>query len=157
MTVCNKCRTDNPPDSRFCCMCGGALGDGPARPNVKPEDIDRLLMDGYRTVHEGDPAEALHLANAILDVDPDNASAMALKAICHEKRGETDAAIDVYEQLVLLNPGSTLDRIKLAQLRRRAAAAPPDELEHRSRNWVAGLSGIAATLLVVTAGGAPPR
>ncbi len=151
MIICQSCQTKNTTDSRFCNMCGAQLED--AIPDVKPEQISTLLSQGYELIHEEKGTEALFLADAILKIDPENSSALALKAMSHEQRGELDKAVEVYEQIVILNPDSTLDRIKLTQIRKTLETQPiKDELEYRSRKTVAILSGAAAVLLFASTG-----
>lgn len=150
MSLCKACSTQNSEESKFCKMCGFALVSASgATPHVKPEEIDGLLSDGYRLVNEGLVDEAQFLVEAILQVDPDNSSALALKGAVHERKEELPLAVECYERVVELNPDSTLDRIKLAQLEKRIADEPtPQEEEVKGRNWVAIASAAAAVIVV---------
>jgi Tfp pilus assembly protein PilF len=154
MNVCKACNTQNTDDSKFCKACGFALPIAEAAKQlVKPEEVDQLLAEGYSLVNEGRNDEALFLVEALLQASPDSTSALALKARVHEAMGDLGEAIAAYEQVVLLNPESTLDRIRLSQLRHKADAEPtPEDLEVRSRNWVAIFSGVAAAIVVVAVG-----
>lgn len=154
MGKCKACNTQNSDDSKFCKMCGFELEpSSPSTIHVKPEEIDGLLTDGYRLVSESNIEEAEFIVDAILQIDPENSSALALKATIHEKNGDLASAIECYEKVVALNPDSTLDRIKLAHLVKKAAAEPtPEELEVRSKNWLAIASAAAAVIVVTGVG-----
>ena len=153
MIECQDCNTQNTADSKFCKLCGHGLVSTVAVATVKPEEIDSLLNEGFQLLHESKAAEAGYLADAVLRVDPENSTALALKAMVCEQNGDIAEAIAYYEQIVIHNPDSTLDRIKLNQLRKQMDEAPgPDELEYKSRNWVAIGSGIAAAVVVIAVG-----
>lgn len=153
MIECQDCKTQNTPDSKFCKLCGHGLVAPATVAAVKPEEIDTLLNEGFQLLHESKEAEAGYLADAILRVDPENSTALALKAMVCEQKGEIAEAVAYYEQVVLHNPDSTIDRIKLNQLRKQLDEAPgPDDLEYKSRNWIAILSGVAATAVVIAVG-----
>lgn len=148
MIRCQECQADNLAGSRFCRLCGKPLPLRSPVPNIRPEDIDRVLSEGYRVMHSGDVEEALFLADAVLGVDPENSSALALKGLCLEKLGDLEGAVSVYEELVVRNPDSPLDRIKLAQLRRKLGSVQKDEEVIKARKALAVLGSILATLLV---------
>ncbi|MFN8138395.1 MAG: tetratricopeptide repeat protein [Fimbriimonadales bacterium] len=152
--VCTICKSDNTPDAKFCCECGAKLEAAASKIVAKPEEIDQLLKDGYKTFHEKNVDEALYIADAVLGTDPENSSALALKGMCHESKEEFEKAIEVFEQVVILNPDSTLDRIKLSQLRHRVADASSDdeEMERKSKRTVAIFTGVAAALIIMTTG-----
>jgi tetratricopeptide (TPR) repeat protein len=143
---CKGCKTSNTSDSKFCKLCGAKIE---VTSEIKPEDAEKLLKDGFELVADGHAEEALFLAEAVLDANPANASAYALKAMCHEERGEVSLAIASQQEVVRLNPDSTLDRIKLAQLKRQEEPGVHDsDLEVRERNWVAIFSAVAAAVVV---------
>lgn len=120
---CSNCEIDNSVDSLFCKHCGRRLIV--RRPNHEPQlDFEKLINDGYDAVHAGRAGEALLAVEGILRTDPLNTSALALKALVHERNGEIDSAIDTYEQLVALNPESTQDRRRLMELRSRKSHDP---------------------------------
>lgn len=148
MIRCNDCQTDNLTGSRFCRMCGKPLPLHTSAPSIRPEDIDRVLSEAYRAVHSGGVEEALFLADAVLGVDPDNSSAKALKGLCLEKLGDLEGAIEVYEELVLQDPDSPLDRIKLAQLRRKLGVREREDDSVKARKTFAIVVSVLATLVV---------
>lgn len=156
MIQCKTCQAENSDDSRFCKICGASLAEARAeeeRPKARPEDIDRLLKEGYQLFHDGAHQEAIYLAEAVLNVDPDNTSALALCAMGYESDGDIEKAVSTLEQIVLLNPDSTLDRIKLAQLRKQLSDRPADDdLEYRSRNWTAVFAASAVALIFIALG-----
>lgn len=113
---CMHCETDNSIDSLFCRHCGRRLLVR-RQPDRAVVDFEKLINDGYDAVHEGRPAEALLAVEGILRSDPFNTSALALKALVHERTGEVELAIDTYEQLVTLNPESNQDKRRLMELK----------------------------------------
>ncbi len=153
MIECTDCKTPNTSDSKFCKLCGHVLAIPEPTVAAKPEEIDSLLNEGFRLLHEHKSDEAGYLADAVLRSDPENTTALALKAMVCEQKGDLIEAVVLYEQIVIHNPDSTLDRIKLNQLRKQLDAEPgPDELEQKSKNWVAICSGIAAAVVVIAIG-----
>lgn len=150
MSVCKACNTQNTDESRFCKMCGCELKPAGGAVQIKPEEIDSVLTDGYRLLAEGMVEEAEFIADSILEVEPESSSALALRAAIYEKQDRLEDAIECYEKVVALNPDSTLDRIKLMQLRKKAdSLLDSEELEARGRNWVA-IASAAAAMAVVT-------
>ncbi len=148
MIRCQECQADNLAGSRFCRLCGKPLPLRSPAPRIRPEDIDRVLSEAYRIVHSGDVEEALFLADAVLSVDPENSSGLALKGLCLEKLGDIEGAVEVYEELVLRNPDSPLDRIKLAQLRRKLGVVQKDGEALKTRKALAVVGSILTTLVV---------
>lgn len=155
MITCAACQTENTQGSRFCRMCGVQLDEPQNESLLKmnAKEVESAIREGFQLIHDGKHEEALFVAETILKSDQEHAAALALKAMVHEDRGEIELAVDTYEQIVLSNPDSTLDKIKLLQLQKKLdAQLTPEELEIKSRNWVAILSGVAATLAVVALG-----
>lgn len=152
MSVCKACNTQNSQESRFCKMCGFELKPAPTI-QIKPAEIDSVLTDGYRLLAAGLVEEAEFIANSILELHPESTSALALRAAVYEKQDRLEDAIEYYERVVALNPESTLDRIKLIQLQKRADSIPePEEIEAKGRNRVAIASAVAAVIVVTGLG-----
>jgi tetratricopeptide (TPR) repeat protein len=114
---CLHCGADNSEDSIFCKSCGRRATPHAQKPEVV--DFEKLLTDGYDALHAAKTGPALLAAETILRYDPSNTSALALKALVHERNAEIDLAIDAYEQLVAENPDSTQDRRRLVELKAR--------------------------------------
>jgi len=131
-------------------MCGAKL-----EPQVilTPEEAESLLAEGYRAIQNDKPSEALYLAETVLRADPKNPSALALKALVHEQRGELESALNLYEQILLLKADSDLDRIRLIQIRKQLEQRNmPESIEQKSQKSLALLAGAGACLTVIVLG-----
>lgn len=151
MIKCEICATPNRLDGKFCRECGTPLPV--AAVEAARGENQRLVDDGYRLFQEGRTDEALLAAETALERDPEFAAAFALRGDVRERTGDLGGALEDYERVVELSPDSTLERLKLAHLRKllslRAleAPAPPNRR-------LAVLAGVAATVLVVCLGSA---
>jgi Tfp pilus assembly protein PilF len=151
MIACKHCSTLNSLDSVFCRRCGTSLPDTEVA--AAREKNEELVAEGVRLFQEGRTDEALAIAENAMASDPESVTALALKGMVEERRGRLAEALECYERIVELHPDSTLDKIKLNQLRnalasRASAASGP---ESRRLAWIGGLG---AGLLVVGLGGA---
>lgn len=151
MIACKHCSTPNSLDSVFCRRCGTSLPDTEVA--AAREKNEELVAEGVRLFQEGKTDEALAIAETAMASDPESVTALALKGMVEERRGKVAEALECYERIVELHPDSTLDKIKLNQLRnalasRATAASGP---ESRRLAWIGGLG---AGLLVVGLGGA---
>ncbi|HET6644441.1 MAG TPA: tetratricopeptide repeat protein [Fimbriimonadales bacterium] len=146
--TCPSCQTVNSRDSKFCKGCGEAVVLPPT-PDVS--DTEGALKEGYRLIHEGHSGEALVIAESILAKSPADAGAYILRAMCREQRGDLKSAIADYEEVVRLRPDSTLDRIKLDQLRRSDALTEVHK-EERSRSRFAIFCAAGAAIAVAAIG-----
>ncbi len=123
---CTSCGTRNSDDGNFCKQCGIRL-DKPAGTRVSekayeralPEDqqITALLERAYRARKEGKREEAIAICYEALAVRPDSTACHSLLGQLHEQGGDHELAIAEYEQVLILNPGSIADRVKLDELR----------------------------------------
>lgn len=148
MVICSKCQTRNSLDSAFCKHCG-AETDASAVASEKSK-IEELVAEGFRLFNEGRVDEARLIAEKAMEDLPEYSNALSLMGMCHERAGELNEALLCYEKIVELNPDSSLDKIKITQLRNLIAAkliAPPEPSRKR-----AFVGAIAATLLVVSMG-----
>lgn len=129
MVSCPKCITNNTLDSAFCRKCGATLpADVIAEEQIKLKEI---VTKGMESFQNGNSDEAMAIAEHSILTNPSFAEAYALKGMVHERRAQYAEALDSYETVVALQPDSTLDKIKLNQLRnafaqRQAAPAEPD-------------------------------
>ncbi len=149
MIACKHCTTHNSLDSVFCRRCGTALAEEEIQEARAKNEA--LVAEGVRAFNDGKTEEAMTIAQTAVEADPSSATGLALKGMCHERHGQIAEALDAYERIVELNPDSTLDKIKLNQLRnalahRAATASAPDRR-------LAGIAAIAATTLVIGIGG----
>lgn len=151
MLSCRHCGVANTATSKFCSQCGWAMD--PADAQSALASLAKEVATGQRLFGENRYVEALAVADAVLVSDPDNVPALALKGDCLERSGDLDGALAAYENVVTLKPDSPLDRIRVAQLRRLAAAPsyPTQEVPNRRASL---LAGVAAFVLLTSAGSA---
>jgi tetratricopeptide (TPR) repeat protein len=114
------------------------------------EKLKEIITKGMESFQNGNADEALAIAEHAIMTNPSYAEAYALKGLAHERKGAYAEALDAYETVVALNPDSTIDKIKLNQLRnafaqRQAGDPKPDRK-------TAGIMAMAATLLFASVG-----
>lgn len=121
-----------------------------AAPHLSPQALMDLVSQGQRTLGQGRAAEALRIADAILEDQPDSVSALALKGDALERLGQFEEALVSYERVLELKPDSALDRIRATQLKRQLEEAPVAATEAPSHRkaLLAGLAGAAFVLSV---------
>ena len=120
MVACGKCQLQNSLDSSFCRRCGTVL-DADVLQQAKSE-LGRTVGQGYVLFNEGKVDEAALIAEMAVGEDPTLTTAISLKGMCHERRGELSDALASYEKVLELAPDSALDRIKVSQLRAAISA-----------------------------------
>lgn len=148
MIGCKHCQTLNSLDSVFCRKCGTSLPD--AELQEAKEKLDLLIAEGTHSFNEGRIDEAFAIAESAAVSNPVSVNALALKGMCHERRGEIAEALEAYEQVVQLNPDSALDKIKLNQLRNLLVArTQPTPVPDRR---LASIAAVAASVLVICLG-----
>ncbi|HLO97933.1 MAG TPA: tetratricopeptide repeat protein, partial [Fimbriimonas sp.] len=81
------------------------------------EKLREIITKGMESFQSGNADEALAIADHAILTNPSYAEAYALKGLAHERKGAYAEALDAYETVVALNPDSTIDKIKLNQLR----------------------------------------
>ncbi len=148
MVICTKCQTRNSLDSAFCKHCGAEMDA--AEVSAEKQKVEELVGEGFRLFNEGRVDEARLIAQKALEDLPDYTNALSLMGMCHERAGELNEALTCYEKIVEINPDSSLDKIKITQLR-NAMAAKLIEAPAPSRGRAA-VGAIAATLLVISSG-----
>lgn len=148
MVSCKHCSTQNSLDSTFCKRCGtsleeAALADAQAK-------LDGLIEEGNALFNQGRTEEAMAVAEACVLSNPSSVSALSLKALCHERRGEIAEALECADRIVELNPDSELDKIKRNALRTRLQAdlRLPDPPDRR----IALVGAVSAVVLVACLG-----
>jgi tetratricopeptide (TPR) repeat protein len=123
---CTSCGTKNGEEGNFCKHCGLRL-DKPAHFRISEKDFERampeeeqitqLLERAYRARKDGDRLGAIALCLEALVLRPTSTSCHSLLGQLYEQGGERDLAIEQYERVLALNPGSIADRVKLDELR----------------------------------------
>ena len=123
---CSSCGAKNVAESNFCRQCGLKLEKLPA-PKISEEAFDRampedeqvsaLLELAYRRRKENDIAGAIGLCQEVLIIRPDSTTAHGLLGQLYEQTGDREKAVEQYERVLKLNPGSIADRVKLDDLR----------------------------------------
>ena len=123
---CSSCGAKNVAESNFCRQCGRKV-ERPAPHPVTEEAFDRalpeeeqvtaLLERAYRRRRDNDVAGAIALCHEVLAMRPDSTTAHGVLGQLYEQSGERDKAVEQYERVLALNPGSIADRVKLDDLR----------------------------------------
>lgn len=123
---CTSCGTKNSEDGNFCKQCGVKL-EKQASTRISEEQFERampedeqvtsLLERAYRARKSGDRLGAIALCLEALALRPKSTSCHSLLGQLYEQGGEHDLAIEQYERVLELNPGSIADRVKLDELR----------------------------------------
>jgi hypothetical protein len=135
-------------DSKFCKRCGAEIpADELAEGQAK---LDRLIEEGNSLFNQARIEEALAVADAAVASNPSSVSALSLKALCHERRGEIAEALEVADRIVELNPDSDFDRIRRSALRQKLQAEY--HLADVPDRRVAVLGAVGAIVLVVCTG-----
>jgi tetratricopeptide (TPR) repeat protein len=146
MISCKHCATLNSLDSAFCKRCGTTLPEDEVQEaRAKNDDI---VAQGMTLFNDGKLGEAMAIAETAVLSDPSSTTALALKGMVHEREGRVADALECYERIVEMNPDSTLDKIKLTQLRNALvnhATAPANPR-------VAWIAALAACALVISVG-----
>jgi len=147
MIACKHCATLNSLDSAFCKRCGTTLPEDEVQ--AARSKNEEIVSQGMTAFSEGKLAEAMAIAETAVLSDRSSTTALALKVMVHEREGNVADALDCYERIVEMNPDSTLDKIKLNQLRNALANRANAPTTSPRMAW---LAGVAACALVVSVG-----
>ena len=131
MVACGKCQVQNSLDSSFCRRCGTVL-DAETLQEARSE-LGRTVAQGFVLFNEGKVDESALIAEMAIVEDPTLTTAISLKGMCHERRGELSEALASYEKVLEVAPDSALDRIKVSQLRAAIAAKASIVEEERAQ------------------------
>lgn len=148
MIACKQCESMNSLDGAFCKKCGATLPEEEVAAGLLK--LEELSKEGFHLFNEGRTEEARMVAEAALLTHPSFAAALSLKGMCHEREGHVAEALECFERVVEQNPDSTLDKIKVTQLRNKLAAPIPEPAPNRTL----AIAGAAATVALVIALGA---
>ncbi len=122
---CTECGAKNTPDSHFCRECGHKFEVIPHKISEEeydralPEDerVSALLERAYRFRKSGELSAVIALCQEAIAIKPDSAAAHSMLGQIYDTIGDKEKAILEYETIVLMNPGSVADRLKLDQLK----------------------------------------
>ncbi len=120
LLTCAECAAKNTLDGAFCKQCGVALPEE-MRDEMKAE-AEKLLIDGRQLLNDGRTQEASLVADSVLEVDPTNANALALRGDIFERDGQFQEALETYERVMEIRPDNAMDRIRVAHLSKLIAA-----------------------------------
>lgn len=148
MVACPKCSLNNTIDSAFCRKCGYALPHDLVEESQ--EKLKELVNKGMTSFNDGNTEEAMGIAEHAVMANPGYAEGHALKGMVHERRSEYAQALDCFETVVALNPDSTIDKIKLNQLRNAFAQRTAEPKVDRK----GAIMAAAAAMLLVSSVGA---
>lgn len=167
---CTACGARNAEISNFCKQCGHKL-DRASAPRISEEAFDRalpleeqvsaLLERAYRLRKSGELSAAVRLCEEALHLNPESTSVHSLLGQIHEQMGNRGDAIHEYERVLLLNPGSIADRVKLDELRGDGLPTPlhPRSAPHivmpnrtlpsPNGRQILGIAGVAGVLMLL--------
>ena len=104
-----------------------------------PSTAEGCLKSGADHGANGDWKKTLKLANRAVELEPDNVSALILRAVAHEALGERDPALDAARQAAARNPESFAAQYTLGRLYAQEPTRYADALQALTR--AATLSG----------------
>lgn len=148
--VCALCNASNDSDSRFCKQCGKSLPRSAVTLAQVEQQIETLVKQALDLYDQNRLDEALLTCEGVLTLDHENVSALSLKGLIHEKKGQMPLAIEAFEEVVRLNPMSVADKAKLESLKRNEHTPNLKQSARPRSVWL----DIAPTVLAITAGGA---
>lgn len=149
MVSCKQCNTLNSLDSAFCKKCGVTLDANEIA--IANEKLTAMIADGNKLFAEGRTEDALMVADTAINSNPTSAVAVSLKGMCLERKGQLAEALECFERVVELQPDSTLDKLKVNDLK-NLLAVEKFEVARTPDRRMAVMSAVAATVLVVTCG-----
>jgi tetratricopeptide (TPR) repeat protein len=149
MVSCKQCTTLNSLDSAFCKKCGATLDANEIV--LASEKLAAMIADGNRLFADGRTEDALMVAETSIASNPSSAAAVSLKGMCLERKGQIAEALECFERVVELQPDSTLDRLKVNDLKNLMIAEKFAAGKEPNRR-VALIGAMAATVLVVAGG-----
>lgn len=149
MVSCKQCNTLNSLDSAFCKKCGVTLDASEIA--IANEKLTAMIADGNKLFAEGRTEDALMVADTAINSNPTSAVAVSLKGMCLERKGQLAEALECFERVVELQPDSTLDKLKVNDLK-NLLVVEKFEVARTPDRRMAVMSAVAATVLVVTCG-----
>jgi hypothetical protein len=147
MVACPKCVINNTLDSAFCKKCGAVLPISMIE--EEQEKLKEIVTKGMDSYQNGNLDEAMAIAEHSILTNPSYGEAYALKGLIHERKGAYAEALDAYETVVALNPDSTIDKIKLNQLRNAFAQRQAGEPKVDRKGAALIALGVTAACLAI--------
>jgi tetratricopeptide (TPR) repeat protein len=147
MVACPKCVINNTLDSAFCKKCGAVLPISMIE--EEQEKLKEIVSKGMESFQHGNLDEAMAVAEHSILTNPSYGEAYALKGLVHERKGQYAEALDSYETVVALNPDSTMDKIKLNQLRNAFATRQAGEPKMDRKGALLTASAVAIACLAI--------
>lgn len=149
MVSCKQCNSLNSLDSAFCKKCGATLDAiDIAAANDK---LVAMIADGNRLFADGRTDDALMVAETAISSNPSSAAGISLKGMCLERKGLIAEALICFERVVELEPDSTLDKLKVNDLK-NMLVVEKFEVNRRPDRRLAVMGAVAATVLVIAGG-----
>jgi tetratricopeptide (TPR) repeat protein len=149
MVACPKCVINNTLDSAFCKKCGAVLPISMIE--EEQEKLKEIVTKGMESYQTGNLDEAMAIADHSILTNPSYGEAYALKGLIHERNRAYAEALDAYETVVALNPDSTIDKIKLNQLRNAFAQRQAGEPRADRKSAALISLGVATFILSIGA------
>ncbi len=149
MVACPKCVINNTLDSAFCKKCGAVLPISMIE--EEQEKLREIVTKGMESYQTGNLEEAMAIADHSILTNPSYGEAYALKGLVHERKAAYAEALDAYETVVALNPDSTIDKIKLNQLRNAFAQRQAGEPRADRKSAALVALGVATFVLSIGA------
>ncbi len=149
MVSCKQCNGQNSLDSAFCKKCGATLDANDI--TIANEKLTTMIADGNRLFADSRTEDALLVAETAVAHNPSSAAAISLKGMCLERKGMLAEALECFERVVQLEPDSTLDKLKVNDLK-NMLVVEKFEVNRTPDRRVAVMGAVAAGLLVVAVG-----
>lgn len=144
---CSSCGKPFDAGNKFCANCGHPTTEPVQQLSDSPSEIEKI--QSFK--QSGDLESARELALSYVRSHPENADAWLALAKIEEDLGHRELAIRAMERVVLINPSSLEDRIRLDTLRGRETAIPIPAPNKREplMDWRSLLTGVSLTLAMI--------
>ena len=126
----------------------------PDAQNVLTDENRKMVAEAKRLFSDGRYNEAAVIAAAVIENDEYCVEALAIHGDCHERLGEYALALSCYKTILMIQPDSQLDRIRVARLDKLVMSDEVDLGEPQNRRRTALSAAIAAAILLVSSGSA---
>lgn len=111
---CADCGTMNGLDGQFCRQCGRSI---PVADLARArQEMQELVADGERLMDQSRLPEAMAIASAAMEADPNFGPAVRLYGEILARQGRTADAVEALEHLARLEPENSTVRARIAEL-----------------------------------------